>query len=348
MKFKTGDRVKFLNEAGGGTITEITSQKLVKVRIEEGFEIPVLANDLIKAGETMEYEQGVVPHKKRVKTVKQRSGSPDFDPESYLPENVPDGAIRNVLIGFVPLNSDNPGIGKVDVYLINDDDYGILYYLGYQENVTWHYLKTGFLEPDTKINVATVDQSGISRIKAIHIQLMFASKGKYKLQSPVERFISLDDVRFYKEKTYKTNGYFHERAMILKVTDSHDVALSSLTDEEIAEALIEKKTANKEHKAGSLKSNEILEVDLHIEDITGNQNQLLPGEILDIQMNKFYSALEKALAEKYRRIIIIHGVGNGKLKYEITKALNEKYPDLIYQDASFREYGYGATMVYLK
>lgn len=347
MKFKTGDRVKFLNEAGGGTITEISSQKIVKVRIEEGFEIPVLVNDLIKADETTEYEQEVVPDRKRVKIIKPVSGVGDADPESFLPENIPDGALKNVLIGFIPLNPGNPGAGDVDVYLINDDDYGLLYYLGYQENVSWHYLKTGFLEPDTKINIATFDQSGISRIKTVHIQLIFASKGRYKVQSPVERFLTLDDVRFYKEKTYKANGYFHEKAMILKVTDDLDKTLGTVTDTEIAEALLDKETVSKEHPAVSGKNNETLEIDLHIEEISGNENQLLPGEILEIQMNKFHTALEKALTGKYRRIIFIHGVGNGKLKYEIIKALNEKYPDLIYQDASFREYGYGATMVYL-
>jgi dsDNA-specific endonuclease/ATPase MutS2 len=53
------------------------------------------------------------------------------------------------------------------------------------------------------------------------------------------------------------------------------------------------------------------------------------------------------LKNKVRKMVFIHGVGNGKLKYELIKALNERYPDLVYQDASFKEYGYGATMVYL-
>jgi dsDNA-specific endonuclease/ATPase MutS2 len=47
------------------------------------------------------------------------------------------------------------------------------------------------------------------------------------------------------------------------------------------------------------------------------------------------------------KIIFIHGVGQGRLKFEITKILNNKYPDMKYQDASFREYGYGAIMVIL-
>jgi dsDNA-specific endonuclease/ATPase MutS2 len=41
-------------------------------------------------------------------------------------------------------------------------------------------------------------------------------------------------------------------------------------------------------------------------------------------------------------------VGNGVLKQEITKKLKSKYSKFNFQDASFKEYGYGATMVILR
>ncbi len=47
-------------------------------------------------------------------------------------------------------------------------------------------------------------------------------------------------------------------------------------------------------------------------------------------------------------MVFIHGVGNGKLKYEIHKLLDTRFAGLKYQDASFKEYGFGATLVYLK
>ena len=72
------------------------------------------------------------------------------------------------------------------------------------------------------------------------------------------------------------------------------------------------------------------------------------GEIVNIQMDRFETSLETAIRAKTQRIVFIHGVGNGKLKHELRKTLERKYPDLKYQDASFKEYGYGATMVYLK
>lgn len=42
MNFKVGDKVKFLNESGGGEIKKIISSNLVSVQIDDGFEIPTL------------------------------------------------------------------------------------------------------------------------------------------------------------------------------------------------------------------------------------------------------------------------------------------------------------------
>ena len=42
MKFRQGDKVRFLNERGGGVISKIVNPNLVHVTIEDGFDIPVL------------------------------------------------------------------------------------------------------------------------------------------------------------------------------------------------------------------------------------------------------------------------------------------------------------------
>lgn len=42
-----GDKVKFLNETGGGVITKFIDPETVLVRIEDGFEVPVKRKGLI-------------------------------------------------------------------------------------------------------------------------------------------------------------------------------------------------------------------------------------------------------------------------------------------------------------
>lgn len=43
---KIGDKVRYLNAVGGGVITRIGEKGVVTVLEEDGFETPVLANDV--------------------------------------------------------------------------------------------------------------------------------------------------------------------------------------------------------------------------------------------------------------------------------------------------------------
>ena len=67
-----------------------------------------------------------------------------------------------------------------------------------------------------------------------------------------------------------------------------------------------------------------------------------------IQLSRFRDAMSKAQNERWKQIVFIHGVGDGRLKFEIRKIIESQFPDVRYQDASFLEYGYGATLVFLE
>jgi len=88
-------------------------------------------------------------------------------------------------------------------------------------------------------------------------------------------------------------------------------------------------------------------VDLHYDGEGLANSQLSPSAILALQLSRFHSAVEEAISKNIRKIVVIHGLGQGTLKMQIRKELQEKYPKFIYQDASFKEYGFGATMVHL-
>ena len=56
-------------------------------------------------------------------------------------------------------------------------------------------------------------------------------------------------------------------------------------------------------------------------------------------------AMKAVLRKKGQRIVFIHGKGDGVLRKAILTELKTKYPACKWQDASFKEYGYGATMI---
>lgn len=49
-----------------------------------------------------------------------------------------------------------------------------------------------------------------------------------------------------------------------------------------------------------------------------------------------------------QKIVFIHGKGEGVLRQAIMKELNHRFKGHDVQDASFREYGFGATQVTIR
>jgi hypothetical protein len=89
------------------------------------------------------------------------------------------------------------------------------------------------------------------------------------------------------------------------------------------------------------------EVDLHIEKLTDQWQHLSNFEILTIQLNAFEKYLELAIAHHQHNLIIIHGVGTGKLKDEIHEILNARREVRSYINQYDPRYGYGATEIFL-
>lgn len=88
------------------------------------------------------------------------------------------------------------------------------------------------------------------------------------------------------------------------------------------------------------------EIDLHIEELVDSHANWSNTEILNRQLSAFRAFYVKARKNRVKRIVIIHGVGEGVLKCEVRNWLNQQ-EGLSYEDADFREYGQGATLVEL-
>jgi dsDNA-specific endonuclease/ATPase MutS2 len=117
--------------------------------------------------------------------------------------------------------------------------------------------------------------------------------------------------------------------------------------EAIKEQIIERDTPTHNQPKKKETATDTLEVDLHAEALTDENKQYTPADILALQLSTFHAAIEEAISKKLRKLVIIHGLGQGTLKMQIRKELQEKYSKYTFQDASFKEYGFGATMVHL-
>lgn len=93
------------------------------------------------------------------------------------------------------------------------------------------------------------------------------------------------------------------------------------------------------------KKEDILEVDLHISALTERWRNIQRNEMLQLQLSVFQRTMRDNIRNKGKKIVFIHGRGEGILKAAIASALNKDYPSCDYYDASFAQYGFGATMV---
>jgi dsDNA-specific endonuclease/ATPase MutS2 len=141
---------------------------------------------------------------------------------------------------------------------------------------------------------------------------------------------------------------------LITIIDENEAVAEKLSDisaEELKKALqtkeFDNKSLNKKPESKSSKPSEIREIDLHIHELLDQHEGMNPQEILDYQMDCFRKEMQKAIADRVKKIVFIHGKGNGSLKSELRRELKHKYRKHQFQDASFQQYGFGATMVYI-
>lgn len=87
------------------------------------------------------------------------------------------------------------------------------------------------------------------------------------------------------------------------------------------------------------------EIDLHINKLIDSVVGLTNTEILTLQLDKFRKELNQSIKSNEREIIFIHGIGNGTLKSELRRVADQEFKWCSQEDASFKEYGFGATRI---
>jgi len=106
------------------------------------------------------------------------------------------------------------------------------------------------------------------------------------------------------------------------------------------------KNRYKERAANDFPHNaDLFEVDLHIHELLDNYDRMTNGEIVTIQMEHFERMLAIAEKKKVKKVIFIHGVGQGVLRSEIRSFIKSYYPQCEFLDGNYQKYGHGATEV---
>lgn len=365
MEIKIGAKVRFLNNVGGGRVTKIIDKKMVQVLSTDGFEMPVLISELlvieednIQATNKQElFNPFQNTNKKEEKPVKEEVKEEVFEEEEEEDYDddyeKPDDDI-NLYLGFVPKDAKKPLDCDLELYLINDSNYYTFFNRLMPEGNSFKS-NTGTIEANVKEPIAVLTRNDVQDLKSITFQLMFFKKDKaHELKPCIEKEVKINPVKFFKNSSFRINDFFEENAFVIPIIEQDGFAelMKNISADEIKKAILDNKKSQKVNSPKQYKKHqdprlqEII-VDLHITELVESEKGLSARDMLEIQLDTFHKKLAEAIKNKNKKIVFIHGVGNGKLRTEVRKELDRKYK-LQYQDASFKEYGYGATMVLLK
>lgn len=155
--------------------------------------------------------------------------------------------------------------------------------------------------------------------------------------------------KFFKLHSFRPNDYFTDDALMLPIVErGAEQAKPEVDASALASALQTKKEDKKpapKATASAPRRDEPLVVDLHASEILETTAGMSSADIHDYQRDYFHRTMQEHIRERGRKIVFIHGKGDGVLRASIERELRRKYPTCRFQDASFQEYGYGATQV---
>lgn len=356
---KVGDIVRFLNEMGGGKVTRVDEkQNLLYVEDEDGFELPILKSECVvvpKVNEKTNFplkEFGSKPKEKAV--IQEDTVQEDIEVEP-APLEIYETEYGDELKAFlvvIPQNVKNLRNTQFDVLLLNDSNYFLFYNIivgeeGYRRSAT-----QGIIEPNIQEQIVNLANDDLNDWENLQVQLIAYKRDEvYTTQPAIDFQMRLSPVKFYKMHSFMENDYFDEEAMLIEIKQTNHQKLKDVSAEYIREAMLQKDApAVKKAVRPRIKDKRkpILEIDLHIHELVDTTAGMDNAAMLQLQLEKVESVLKENEKKKGQRIVFIHGKGEGVLRAEVLKLLKHKYKNYYTQDASFREYGFGATMVTIR
>lgn len=352
-----GDTVRFLNSTGGGVVSRIEGN--IAYVDEDGFETPTLVRECVVVA-TAASSPRTAPVSNAKSAPAPVAPSPVATPAGTAPaqpdiviEETPEGEKLNVVLAYEAANLKRLNDTTFDTYLVNDSNYYLYftYMTRADESREWTLRYAGMVEPNIQLFIEEIAGSDLTDMDRVAIQCIAYKEGKeFKLKSPVAVDTSLDTTKFFKLHCFKPNPYFDNNVIALDIVkDDVPMRRMVIDSSRLEEGIKARKAADRPQRRPVQKHQPkkpgLLEIDLHINELVDSTAGLSPADMLNLQIDEFRKVMDANLKNKGLKIVFIHGKGEGVLRNALMKELNHRYKGHQVQDASFREYGFGATQV---
>lgn len=371
---KIGDTVRYLNAVGGGVVRKIEGK--VAYVDEDGFETPVLVNELVVVlpaghekkpnGPNLFFDQKAFDAAKNRKNEERKTDQlPAEDSrlktEDPKIEETKYGDKLNIALAFEPTKIRELGKSDFNAVLVNDSNY-FLYFTFLRRSAEergWHTVFSGEVAPNELIDLAVVRQGELNDYERIALQYVAFKKDKeFEMKAPVAISRRLDLSKFFKLHCFRPGIYFDSPVMELQLV-KEDVMESGHPDRCVEDAIrtgcesygpaVRMTAPHKTHNAtpNPHKLLPLIEVDLHINELVDTTAGMENKDMLQLQLDTVRKTMREHSKRKGQKIVFIHGKGDGVLRKAVRDLLKKEWPKAELQDASFQEYGFGATLVTL-
>lgn len=380
---KIGDTVRYLNAVGGGKITRIEG-KMAYVD-EDGFETPVLLSEIVvvlpeghekKPGKLMFDQSAVDAVKARERAERSAAElTKEIKPEAPKPipvEETAHGEKLNLVLAFEPVDIKRLSQTEFAAVLVNDSNYFLSFAFLHSDGHEWKVGYEGTVEPNMVVDLATFGHTDLGKYEKVAIQAIAFKRDKtFALKPAISCVKRLDLKKFYKLHCFRAGVYFDNPVLeIPLVLNDVPTEIPKADATTIKEAMggaptadgmkeLSEKYASDSNRKGTGKNRRKdednphkllppIEVDLHIHELVDTTAGMDNAAMLQLQLDTVRRTMKAHSRRIGQKIIFIHGKGDGVLREAVRNLLKREWSTYELQDASFREYGFGATLVTVK
>ena len=336
MKFQIGDRVLILHSNEEGEVIDIINNKMVMVDVR-GVKFPAYVDQLDFPYFKKFSESKLFPKQKGKKYID------DIKKEKDAPK-VADG----MWITFLPvMETDEFGdevVNELKIHLINRTDtaYNFIYTLHYFGKADFDLKNEVLPFQDFYLHDIPFEDLNDSPTFDFDFSLVQQQKDKadhYEASlrlKPKQLFAKIEEIRLKGEATFSHRLFETYPDKLIEVK----VELGSL--------------AAKGYKVfDASKGRQHLEsprsvVDLHVEKITDDWSGLSNHDIVSLQLKTFERYYDLAVAHMQPSLIVVHGIGTGRLREEIHEQLKHRKEVKTFVNQYHPAFGYGATEIFFE
>ena len=290
------------------------------------------------------------------------------------------GERLNLVLAFEPSNVKSLSTSTFNAVLVNDSNYSLLFTLSRRADGErgWTLVFGGEAAPNEIIDLARLTHETLGGYERISFQCVaFKRTKEFGLKIPVGVNRKLDLTKFHKLHSFRPGLYFDTPVLEVPLVSDDKIAgqvevsapelvgamgarrpseRSDAADAAKAAAELATKfkvdTRGKQGKRRERNAAEnptallpLIEVDLHIAELVDTVAGMDNAAMLQRQLKEVRDVMLANARRQGQKIVFIHGKGDGVLRRAVVDLLKREYPKSELQDASFREYGFGATLV---